>query len=176
MQQYDRAVDLCKQALRRFQDANNDGGIMQTCNLLGNIEANPGRLSEARAWYERSREIAERRGDTEALGIAAQNIGIVCQKEGEAARQRGDEATAQQRFAEAERFLQESLRMEIDQQDKPGEASPRSQLSQVYLLMGELDTGGSACPPGAGDRRRPWHYSGTTRRLLQSRPNRPRAR
>ena len=68
MQQYDRAVDLYKQALRRFQDANDDGSIMRTCNLLGTVEQHAGRLSEARAWYERSREIAQRRGDTELLG------------------------------------------------------------------------------------------------------------
>ena len=35
--------------------------------------------------------------------------------------------------------MQESLRMDIDRQDKPGEASSRSQLSRVYLLMDELD-------------------------------------
>jgi hypothetical protein len=29
--------------------------------------------------------------------------------------------------------------MKIDRQDKPGEASSRSQLSRVYLLLGELD-------------------------------------
>jgi tetratricopeptide (TPR) repeat protein len=139
IQQYDRAVDLYKQALTRFQDANDEAGIMRTCNLLGAVEDSQGRLSEAMAWYGRSREIARRRGDTRALGIASQNIGIVCQKQGEAARQRGDEATAQQRFAEATRCLHESLQMKIDQQNKPGEASSRSQLSQVYLLLGELD-------------------------------------
>jgi tetratricopeptide (TPR) repeat protein len=140
VQQYDRAVDLYQQALTRFQDANDDAGIMRTCNLLGAVEDSQGRLSEAMAWYERSHEIARHRSDTRALGIVAQNIGIVCQKQGEAARQHGDEATAQQRFAEAERYLRESLRMKIDQQNKPGEASSRSQLSQVYLLLGKLDT------------------------------------
>jgi tetratricopeptide (TPR) repeat protein len=123
----------------RFQDANNDGAVMRTCNLLGVVERNAGRLEEARAWYERSREIAQRRGDTEALGIAALNIGIVCQEGGEATRQRGDEATALQQFAEAEGFLHESLRMNIDRQDTPGEARARGQLSQVYLLLGELE-------------------------------------
>ena len=139
MQQYDRALDMYKQALIRFQNANNDGAVMRTSNLLGIVEQKVGRLSEARAWYERSREIAERRGDTGSLGHATHNIGIVCQKEGEGARQRGDEATALQQFVEAERFLQESLRMSIDRQDKPGEAMSRGQLSQIYLLMGELD-------------------------------------
>jgi tetratricopeptide (TPR) repeat protein len=139
MQQYDRAIDLYKQALIRFQNANNDGAVMRTCNLLGVVEQKVRHQSEARAWYERSREIAERRGDTVSLAIAAQNIGIVCQEEGEAARQNGDEATARQRFAEAEHFLQESLQMTIDRQDKPGEAMSRGQLSQVFLLLGELD-------------------------------------
>jgi tetratricopeptide (TPR) repeat protein len=139
MQQYDRAVDLYKQALRRFQDANNDAGIMRTCNLLGAVENYQGRLSEARAWFERSGEIARRRGDTALLGAVAQNIGIVCQHEGEAALQHGDEATARQRFTEAERFLQEGLQMNIDRQDKPTEAMARGQLSQVYLFIGKLD-------------------------------------
>jgi tetratricopeptide (TPR) repeat protein len=139
MQQYDRAVDLCKQALRRFQNANDDANIMRTCNQLGAVEQKQGRLSEARAWYMRSREIAQHRGDSSAFRITVHNIGIVCQQEGEAARQRGDEATARQRFAEAERFLHEGLRMSIDQQDKPREAHSRGQLSRVYLLMGELE-------------------------------------
>jgi tetratricopeptide (TPR) repeat protein len=140
MEDYDRAVELYKQALRRFQNANDEIGILLTCNLLGVIECKAGRRLEARAWYERCCEIAQRRGDTASLGIALQNIGIVCEQEGEAARQRGDETTAQQWFAEAERFLQESLRMEVDLQKKPGEASARSELSQVYRLTGELDT------------------------------------
>ncbi len=38
-QQYDRAVDLYKQALKLFQDANDDASIMRTCNLLGSVEA-----------------------------------------------------------------------------------------------------------------------------------------
>ena len=140
MQQYDRAVDLSKQALKLFQDANNDGAVMRTCILLGVVEQEVGRLSEAKVWYERSHEIAQRRGDTQAVGASVHNIGIVCQLEGAAARQRGDEATAQQRFEEAERILHESLRMQIDRQNKPGEASSLSQLSQVYLLLGKLDT------------------------------------
>jgi tetratricopeptide (TPR) repeat protein len=125
--------------MRLFQAANDDASIMWTCNLLGTVDRDQGRLSEARAWYERFREIAERRGDTEALGGALQNIGIACKQEGELARKRADETTAQHCFVKAERFLQKSLRMHRDRQDKPREASSLSQLSQVYLLMGELD-------------------------------------
>jgi tetratricopeptide (TPR) repeat protein len=139
MQQYDRAVDLYKQVLRQCQDANDEAGIMRTCNLLGAVENSQGRLSEARAWYERSRQIADRRGDSQVLGEVTHNLGIVSLQEGEAAWQRGDEAIARQGFAEAERFLHESLRLKIDRQDRPGQATSHGQLSQVYLLMGKLD-------------------------------------
>jgi tetratricopeptide (TPR) repeat protein len=112
---------------------------MRTCNGLGIVEQKVGRLSDARAWYERSREIARRRGDTRALDGTAQNIGVVCQLEGEAARQLGDEAVALQRFAEAQCFLQESLRLKIERKDKPAEARAQTELSRIYLLMGKLD-------------------------------------
>ena len=36
-----------------------------------------GRLAEARAWYEKSRELAVQLKDQPGLGEAAQNIGIV---------------------------------------------------------------------------------------------------
>jgi tetratricopeptide (TPR) repeat protein len=139
LQQYDRAVDLYKQALTLFQNANSNGDIMEICNLLGIVEKNLGRLSEAKVWFERSREIAQARGDTILLGYAAQNLGIVCQNEGEVARQNGDEATARQRFTEAERLLQGSLKLKIKAGNKLLEATTRGQLSRIYLLLGELD-------------------------------------
>ena len=139
MEQYDRAVDLYQQALKLFQEANHENGVMQTCNLLGVVERKSGRLPEARSWYERSREIARRRNDTESLGIAAQNIGIVCQQEGEAALQQGDEATARQHFERAEQSILESLQAWATTGNKPNEAASQGQLAQLYLLMGELD-------------------------------------
>ena len=176
LQQYDRAVNLYRQALRRFQDASDDASIMRTCNQLGIVEQKAGRLAEARAWYERSREIARRRGDTRFLDSTAQNIGIVCQLEGEAARQRGDETTARQQFSEAERFLQESLRLKVERQDKPDEARAQTELSRIYLLMGELDKAevhahlAREIDEGLGIIRQ------LPQRLLQPRPNRPCAR
>ncbi len=112
---------------------------MRTCNLLGNVAQQAGRLAEARAWYERCRDLARQRGDTAMLGITAQNLGIVCQLEGAAARQRGDEASARQRFADAEPFLHESLQMQLDRHNQPGEAMARSPLARLYLLMGDLE-------------------------------------
>ena len=139
MRQYGRAADLYQRALKLFQEANKEDSVMRTCNLLGVVERKSGRLSEARVWYERSREIAARRGDKDSLGNAAQNIGIVCQQEGEAARADGDEAKAQEQFREAERFLQRSLRLKVEIGNRPLEVTARSQLAQIYLLLGELD-------------------------------------
>ena len=136
--QLDRAASLYQRALKLFQEANDDGSIMRTCNLLGVVEQSSGRLAEARTWCERSREIAQRLGDTRSLGAAAQNIGIVCQQEGEAARQRGDEKTARQRFEEAKRSFKEANRIDCEQGNQPYEAQSCNQLAQVHLQLGEL--------------------------------------
>ena len=138
-QQYDRATARLKPALRLFQESSNDGEVMRTCNVLGAVEHQQGRLAEARAWYERSREIALRRQDQESLGAAAQNLGIVCQDEGKEHREQDREDQARQQFAEAERFLLESLDCWIDAGNKPHEAASQGQLGRLYLLMDQLD-------------------------------------
>ena len=51
MQQYDRAAERYKRALRLFQEAGIEDGVMQTCNLLGVVEQKSARLAEARTWY-----------------------------------------------------------------------------------------------------------------------------
>jgi tetratricopeptide (TPR) repeat protein len=139
MKQYDRAASLYKSALKLFQEMNDEEGVLQTCNLLGVVERHQGRLSEARAWYERSREMAERRGEPQYIGQVAQNIGIVCQLEGEAARARGDEAAARHRFEEAAASVRQSLRIDEELANQPGVAASHSQLARIYLLLGDLD-------------------------------------
>ncbi len=136
---YDRATKLYQRALQVFQDIHDEGAVMRTCNLLGVVEQNANRLAEARAWYERSRELAERRGDGTAVGAAAQNLGIVCQQEGEAARKRGDEVGASERFTEAARFFQENLAINVQDQNEPFQANAQVGLGQIHLLLGNLD-------------------------------------
>lgn len=137
--QLDRAIRLYQQALERFREANNHQGMMLTYNLLGVVEDNAGRLAEARSWYERSRKLAEQLQDQVGLGQAAQNIGIGWQKEGAAARERGDKATALRHFEEAHRSVEESLRAWQALDNKPYEAASRNQLAQILLLLGDLD-------------------------------------
>lgn len=137
--QLDRAARLHRRALQLFQDMHDEAGIMRTCNSLGVVEQNACRLAEARTWYERSREMAVRRGDQQFMGAVAQNLGIVCQKEGEAARKQGDEARARERFTEAARFVGESLAIRVESQDELGMAGSCSQLGKIHLLVGDLD-------------------------------------
>lgn len=136
--QLDRATRLYQQALRLFQEAGDQGGMMQTYNLLGLVEKEAGRPAEARAWYEKSRELAMQLKDQGGLGVVAQNIGIVCQLEGDASRKRGDEPTARRHYEAARQSVEETLRIERSLGRKPGEADSLSQLAQIHLRLGDL--------------------------------------
>jgi tetratricopeptide (TPR) repeat protein len=137
--QLDRAIRLYRQALQRFQEASDEASMMRTYNLLGVTEQKAGRLAEARAWYEKSRELAVHLKDQPGLGQAAHNLGIVCQEEGEAARAGGDEPAARRHFEAARRSVEEGLKVWQAQQNKPNEASSLSQLAIIHLRLGNLD-------------------------------------
>lgn len=136
--QIKRASNLYQQALERFREAGNQGSMMRTYNLLGVVESMAGRFAEARAWYEKSRELAQQLKDQSGLGDAAQNIGVVCQEEGEAARERGDEPAARRHFEEARSSAEESLRVWQSQEDKPSEATSLALLAEIHLHLGDL--------------------------------------
>ena len=136
--QFSRAAALYQQALQCFQKAGDQGAVMQTYNLLGVVEKNVGRLAEARAWYEKSRLLAMALKDQPGLGGAAQNIGIVCQLEGEAAREQGDEPTARRSFQAALRSVEESLQVWQTPRNKPNEANSHSQLAKIHQLLVDL--------------------------------------
>ena len=136
--QFDRATHLYQQSLRRSQEAGNQGAMMRTYNLLGVAEQNAGRLAEARAWYEKSRELAVQLKDRPCLGQAAQNIGLVCLKEGNAARERGDYPAARRHHEDARGSTQESLRIKQSYGNKPDEALALGQLAEIHLRLGEL--------------------------------------
>jgi tetratricopeptide (TPR) repeat protein len=136
--QLESAARLYQQALERFQEAGNHQGMMRTYNLLGVAERKAGRLAEARAWYEKSRELAVQLKDQVGIGQAAQNIGIVCQEEGDAAREREDYPAVRRHFEEARRSVEESLRAWQAQKNKPDEARSWGQLAQIHLRLGDL--------------------------------------
>jgi tetratricopeptide (TPR) repeat protein len=136
--QPDRATHLCRQALQRFQEAGSYRSIIKTYNILGVAEQQAGRLAEARAWGEKSRELAVQLKDHHSRCAATQNIGVVRQLEGEVARERGDEPAAQRHFEEARLSVQECLRGWQALGNKPGEASSWGQLARIHLLLGDL--------------------------------------
>ncbi len=63
------AVERYQQALALFQKLDDVGNEMRTCDLLGSAEKNLEHYDSARAWYERSRELAQRLGDRRHLAI-----------------------------------------------------------------------------------------------------------
>ena len=136
--QLDRATQLYQQALRLFQEAADQGSMMRTYNLLGVAEQTAGRLAEARAWYEKSRDLAVQLKDQPCLGQAAHNIGTICQQEGDAARERGDEPAARRHFEAARRSVEESLQITQSQDNKPSEAGSLGQLARIHLRLGDL--------------------------------------
>ena len=138
MGQLDRAASLYQHGLKLFQEMNSDYDVMLTYNLLGEVERKSGRLAEARTWLERSREIAQKLDDILGLAQAANNIGIVCQSEGEIASQCGDEKTARQHFEEARRLLQQGLDAWEADSNKPYAALAHNRLAQVHFQLGEL--------------------------------------
>jgi tetratricopeptide (TPR) repeat protein len=123
-----------------LQEAGDHSSIMQTYNLLGVVERSLGRLAEARAWYEKSREVAQQLNDQPGLGVAAQNIGIAHQLEGEAAREQREGSAARQNFEAARRSVEESRRIFHALEDKPGEADSLGQLARIHLPLGDLAT------------------------------------
>lgn len=63
---------------------------------------------------------------------------MICQIEGEAARDLGDEPAARRHFEEARSSLEESLRVKQGLGNKPYEADSWSQLAEIHLLLGDL--------------------------------------
>lgn len=105
----ERAALLAQQAYQRFLDASNEHGIMSTANVLGAIERKLNRFADSRIWFERSREIAERRGDPEATGMAEHNLALLLLEEAESARQAGDPSLARRKLLEARGTFESSL-------------------------------------------------------------------
>ena len=132
------AVSRYRHALQRFQAADDRAGMMQTYKLLGVVEQDEGRLAEPSAWYEKSWQLAVDLNHQRWLGAAALNLGVVCQREGEAAREQGDEPAVQIKFEAALAFVEASLRIWQALGDKPGEATSLSQPAIIDLRVGDL--------------------------------------
>lgn len=136
--QLQRAGRCFKWALRRFQESGDHKAQMQTYHLLGLVEQKAGRLGEARAWHQKSRDLAMQLKDQVGLSAAILNIGSVYREESKIARERGEESAARHYLEEALRSVEESLKICQALGNKPIEADPWSQLAEIHLLRGDL--------------------------------------
>ena len=127
------------EALQLFQEAGNTGAMMRTYRILGVTDRKLGRVAEARSWYEKSRELAIELKDRLGMRDAAQNIGVVFQTEGEAARKRGDEGAARRQFAEARHWAEECRQICHSLEDEPNEAKSLVLMASILMSLGELD-------------------------------------
>src|SRR5207244_13505117 len=79
------------------------------------------------------------------LSGAAQNLAAVCLRGGEVARARGDETTAQRRFAEAAASVRESLRICEELGNQPAAASSHGLLARSEEHTSELQALDHVC-------------------------------
>jgi tetratricopeptide (TPR) repeat protein len=133
---YDRAVELYKQAITLFQGTANLGAEMQASNNLGVAEINRGNLDAAEAWYARSRELAERLNDRRQLAAIAQNVGILYQTRAEGA---PDPETRNALLRLAVASVEESLAIKLEMQSTVATALSYGQLGILHWQLGALD-------------------------------------
>ena len=134
----DRAGTLYRQAIQIFQQADDQPSVMQIYSLLGVVEQIAGRLPEAIAWHEKSRQLAVSFNNMGGVGVSAQNLGNVYRQEGEAARAQGNETAAQLLFQAALRSVEDSLRIWQSFDDKPNEAGSLAQLAIIHIRLNDL--------------------------------------
>lgn len=134
----DRAVALYRDALVRFQAADDVAGEMETCDLLGLAESQRRHFDAARAWYDRAHQLAVRRSDDRQQAATANNLGILFQLQAEAL---PPEATAERArlLEEAVASVDRSLRMSRKLGNEAYAARPLSQLGILHRLRGDLD-------------------------------------
>ncbi len=133
----DRAVALFHDALDRFGRAVDEGGEMQTSDLLGSAEQLRGHHDAARAWNARARELAIRLGDRRQLAATAHNLGILHQVMAE------DPDLAAERPAllgQAVASVEEALAICRELNTEPDIAASLFQLGVLHRLLGDLDT------------------------------------
>ncbi len=133
---YDEAVEQYRLALARFQAAGDRAAEMRTCNLLGSAGQQRGGRAAARAWYERSLELARGLQDEPQQAATLHNLGVLDQNEAEDLPEGAQRAGLLRRAAAQ---IEESLALSLARRNEVYAASSYSQLGDVYRLLGELD-------------------------------------
>ncbi len=133
--QHSHAIDLLLEAIRKFQQVENRHEEMRTCDMLANAKVQFGELQSAATWYERSRELAADLADRNHLAIIAHNMGILYQKQAEAADDPEIEHTLLQQAMES---LNDSLAIKIELNKEVGAEASYFQLGVLHWKLGAL--------------------------------------
>ncbi len=133
---HDRAVDLCQQAIARFQRAGDIEAEMQTCDILGGAEQSRGHLDAAGAWYERARQLAEQLGDRGQLAVVAQNVADLHRRRAE---QASGEEECEALLRKAVTFAEQSLAGWKELGNPMHQATSQLQLGALHRELTELD-------------------------------------
>lgn len=131
-----RAAELYQRAITFFQWAGNTQGEMQTYSLLATAERRRGELDAAEAWYGRARELATQLADQHQVAEIAHNIAILYQDRAEKATSAGER---QQWLQQSLIALQESLKIELTEENQVGAAKTYFQRGVVYKLLGDFE-------------------------------------
>lgn len=132
-----RTVALYQQAIFFFQRAENSQGEMRTYSLLATAERRRGEFDVAMAWYVRARELADRLADQHQIAEIAHNVGILYQDRAEKATS-VEESRGWLRLAL--NSLQESLHIELKEDNQIGAAKTLFQKGVVHRLLGDFDS------------------------------------
>ena len=136
--QYALAVTRYKDALARFQSAEDRTGEMVLADLLGTAETNLGHYEPARAWHSAAERLARDLGDEKQLGVTAQNVGILLEKQAFALRD--DAGGERQRLlGEAAASVATSLAAWRKLGNEVYAAASLSQLGVIHRHLGNFD-------------------------------------
>jgi tetratricopeptide (TPR) repeat protein len=136
LEHYIRAVELFQQAIALFQQVNDPGNEMRTCDLLATSERQRGELDAAEAWYLRARQMAEQLQDQAQLAAEAQNLGILYQNRAAAAQ---NEPERRLWLDRAVASVEQSLAIALETHNQPGAANSYFQLGKLHRLRGDMD-------------------------------------
>jgi hypothetical protein len=133
---YDRAIEFSKEACALSQEAGDLAGEMRAINLIGVSEQERGQWDAAEAWYQRSRDLAEKLNDRPQLAAVCQNVGVLYRKRAEHTEDTAQRGTL---LAKALGSVKNSLNITLDMNNEVDAAACYVQLAILHRMLEDLD-------------------------------------
>lgn len=133
---HDQAVELYQNAIRLFQQANDQVNECGTYDLLASAEMGRDQLDAAEAWYGRSQALADAIGNQFQKAVTAQNFGVLFQKRADKTE---DSEVRKALLRRAVVSVEESLTIKLKRKDRVAAASSYFQLGVLHLKLCVFD-------------------------------------